>query len=173
MTYEIYMICPPWRRYANFKQSQRWMMDNLPAKTLKAMKEFYFIRDCLEIGSSHNQMVFIWVTHKFTEDCREYMKALGYTYCNYLVWQRPKWKKGTAQTVFEYLLVFYKGRLLSPVPFPEALASPFTAKVKNKDEKPADAYALIESMFPMRSKLQIFGLTTRPGWDLFRHSGKK
>lgn len=76
--------------------------------------------------------------------------------------------------VFEYLMVFYKGRLSSPVvPFPEALASPFTAKVKNKNEKPADAYVLIESMFPMSNKLQILGLTTRPGWDLFRHNGKK
>lgn len=77
MNYEVYMICPPWRQYRNYQRSQRWMMDNLPPKTLKAMKAFYFIRDCLEIGSSPNQMLFVWVTSKFTEDCQGIYEAVG------------------------------------------------------------------------------------------------
>jgi len=173
MKHEVYMICPPWRQYRAYKQSQHWMMDNLPPKTLEAMKAFNFIRDCLNLSSSPDQMVFVWVTNKFTNDCRVFMKRLGYTYCNYLVWYRPKWKRGTAKMVLEYLMVFYKGRSLSPaVPFPEPLTHAFKEKVKYKGEKPTGAYALIESMFPLRYKLQVFGLTTRPGWDLFSHNLK-
>jgi N6-adenosine-specific RNA methylase IME4 len=174
MKCEVIMICPPWKQYRIYRRSHRILTDNIFPKMLKAMLAFQFLGECLEYLVSPDHVVFIWVTEKFTEECKDYMKRLGYQYHQYLIWHRPKWKRGASKEVFEYLMVYYKGTLpLRQITFPDPLKSPFTARVKNRKRKPADAYNLIESLFPNRSKLQIFGYTRRPGWNVIHHNNKK
>jgi N6-adenosine-specific RNA methylase IME4 len=150
------------------------MVDNIPPRMRKAMLVFGFLEDCLNQLISSDHIVFIWVTEKFTEECKDYMKRLGYEYHQYLIWYRPKWNRGSSKKVFEYLMIYYKGKLpLRQITFPDPLKSPFTAGVKNRKRKPADAYALIESLFPNRSKLQIWGYTRRPSWNVIHHNNHK
>ncbi|WP_158642797.1 MT-A70 family methyltransferase [Mucilaginibacter ginsenosidivorax] len=174
MKHEVIMICPPWKQYRIYRRSHKILTGTISPKMVKAMVAFQFLGDCLEYLTSPDHIVFIWVTEKFADDCRDYMKHLGYQYHQYLAWQRPKWKRGTSKEVLEYLMVYYKGALFSSaMTFPDPLKSPFTGRVKNRKYKPADAYALIESIFPNRSKLQVFGSTRRPGWNVFLHKCKK
>ena len=171
MKYELIMVCPPWKQYRAYKRSNKIMIDSIPSTMWRAIRAFDFIESCLANLASQEHIVFVWVTEKFTEDCREYMGRLGYKYDRYLVWKRPKWKRGSNQEVFEYLFLFQKDGYWPPQgDFPEALASPFTGKVKHRSQKPDDAYALIEALFPTRAKVQVFGTCRRRGWDLFHRN---
>ncbi len=171
MKHEVFMICPPWKQYRIYKRSPMFLIDNIPPKLLKALVAFRFMENCLNQLSSPDHVVFIWVTEKYTEECKDYMKHLGYEYHKYLIWHRPKWKRGSSKKVLEYLMVYYKGKMHAPVlPFPDSLETPFTGRVKDRERKPADAYAMIEAMFPIRPKLQIYGFTHRTGWNVFHHN---
>jgi hypothetical protein len=85
------------------------------------------------------------------------MKRLDYQYHQYYVWIRPKWELGTTKQVAEYLMVYYKGKQPPKIEFADAFAQPFTGKVKSRDQKPDDAYAMIEARFPYGDKLQVYG----------------
>jgi len=173
MRTEVFMVCPPWDHYRAYKRSAIWLMDNIPRKMMNAKEAFAFIADCLFKMSAPEHVVFIWVPNKFTEECRDYMKRLDYQYHQYYVWIRPKWKLGTTKQVAEYLMVFYKGKQPPKIEFAETFAQPFTGKVKSRDQKPDDAYAMIEARFPYGDKLQVYGFTRRPGWDVCHRNLKK
>ncbi|MFD2146290.1 hypothetical protein [Mucilaginibacter antarcticus] len=171
MRYELFMICPPWKQFRAYKRSNKILTDSIPPKMWRALRAFNFMECCLSELASNELVVFVWVTEKFTEDCREYMSHLGYKYDTYLMWKRPKWKRCTAVEVFEYLFVFHKDGYWPPKgDFPDPLASPFTGKVKHRGEKPEDAYALLEKLYPTRVRIQLFGSCSRRGWDVFHRN---
>jgi N6-adenosine-specific RNA methylase IME4 len=174
MKFKVFMIDPPWRQFHIYERSQLHLGDNIPPKMINAMRSFGFLEDCLKQLSSSDHIVFIWVTEKYTQRCREYIKHLGYQYHKYLIWVRPKWKRGTTKEVFEYLMIYYKGALLPQAgAFPDPLKSAFTGRVKNRQTKPPDAYAMIEGLYPNSSKIQIFGKAQRPGWHSFHYNNDK
>jgi N6-adenosine-specific RNA methylase IME4 len=171
MNYELFVLCPPWKQYRTYKRSKKILTDSIPPTMWRSIRTFNFIERCLADLSLQQHVVFVWVTEKFTEDCREYMSSLGYKYDRYLVWKRPKWKRGTNREVFEYLFVFQKNGYWPPQKdFPDPLASPFTGKVKHRSFKPDDAYAMIEALYPTRSRVQVFGICLRRGWDFFHRN---
>jgi N6-adenosine-specific RNA methylase IME4 len=171
MNYELFMICPPWKQYRMYKRSNKILTDSIPPKMWRAIRAFNFIECCLTDLASKHHIVLVWVTEKFTEDCREYMNRLGYQYDTYLIWKRAKWKRGTTEEAFEYLFVFQKDGYWQPKKnFPEPLASLFTGKVKHRNQKPEDAYAMLEALYATRAKVQIFGNCMRRGWDVFHRN---
>lgn len=171
MKYELYLICPPWKQYRAYKRSNKIMTDSIPPSMWRALRAFNFIETCLAELAFQEHVVMVWVTEKFTEECREYMGRLGYQYDTYLIWKRPKWKRGSTTEVFEYLMMFQKdGYKVPAIDFPDPLESPFSGKVKFKGQKPDDAYVLIEALYPTRAKVQIFGNCQRPGWDVFQRN---
>lgn len=168
MKYELFMICPPWKQYRVYKRSHKILSDSLPPKMWRAIRAFNFIETCLADLALQEHVIMVWVTGKFTEECDEYMARLGYRYDAYLLWKRPKWKRGSATQVFEYLMVYQKDGYKTPVRnFPDPLEAPFTGKVKFRGQKPEDAYAFVETLYPTRAKVQLFGSCRRPGWDIF------
>jgi N6-adenosine-specific RNA methylase IME4 len=171
MKYELFMICPPWKQFRAYKRSNKILTDSIPPKMWRALRAFNFMECCLAELALQEHVVFVWVTEKFTEECREYMTRLGYQYDTFLLWKRPKWKRGSLSEVFEYLLVFQKDGYKVPVRnFPDPLSSPFTGKVKCRCQKPEDAYAQLEALYPTRAKMQIFGTCSRRGWDVFQRN---
>lgn len=111
MKYELFMICPPWKQYRDYKRSNKILTDSIPPKMWRALRAFNFIETCLAELAFQEHVIMVWVTDKFTEECREYMGRLGYQYDTCLIWKRAKWKRGSTNEVFEYLMVFSKGRL--------------------------------------------------------------
>ncbi|PAW95440.1 hypothetical protein CKK33_18815 [Mucilaginibacter sp. MD40] len=171
MKYELFMICPPWRQYRTYKRYQQVLTDSIPARMWRALRAFNFMESCLAELASKEHVIVVWVTDKFTEECREYLAGLGYQYDTFLLWKRAKWKRGDTKAVFEYLMVFQKdGYKVPATDFPAPLKAPFLGKVKFRGQKPDDAYAMIEALYPTRSKVQIFGTCHRPGWDIFQRN---
>jgi len=171
MKYELFLICPPWKQYRAYKRSNKILTDSIPPRMWRAIRAFNFLETCLSDLAFLEHVVLVWVTEKFTEECREYMSRLGYQYDTYLIWKRAKWKRGSTQEVFEYLFVFQKdGYKVPAIDFPDSLKSPFTCKVKFRWQKPEDAYVLIEALYPTRAKVQIFENCLRPGWDVFHRN---
>lgn len=171
MQYELFLICPPWKQYRAYRKSHKILTESIPPKMWRALRAFNFMETCLSELASKHHVVLVWVTEKFTEECREYMSRLGYRYDTYLIWKRAKWRRGSAGEVFEYLFVFQKDGYWPPQKdFPDALQSPFIGKVKSRQQKPEDAYRLIEELYPTRARVQLFGTCRRRGWDLFHRN---
>jgi N6-adenosine-specific RNA methylase IME4 len=171
MKYELFMLCPPWKKYRLYKRSKLILTDSISSEMWRAIRAFDFLKSCLAELACNEHIVFVWVTDKFTEDCREYMGSLGYTFDRCLFWKRPKWKRGSMSEVFEYLMVFQKDGYKAPLrKYPDTLESPFSGKVRTRTEKPDDAYSLIEELYHARAKVQLFGSCRRPGWDLFHRN---
>ena len=171
MKYNVFMLCPPWKKYRLNKKFKVILMDNVPPKIWRARRAFDFLKNCLTELSDNEHAVYAWVTAKFTDDCREYIEGLGYNYVTTLFWKRPKWKPGSFCEVFEYLMVFEKkGYKPSVKNYPDPLEAPFNGNVKTRGEKPDDAYALIEQLHPTGAKIQLYGSCRRPGWDVFHRN---
>lgn len=66
----------------------------------------------------------------------------------------------------EYLLYLYKGNLL-PVALEERgkIHSVFTEQVKRHSQKPEIAYQIIERLYPLSKKLELFARNKRSEWD--------
>lgn len=168
MKYPIIMLDIPWKDYNNYKRGRQFLTDNIPPGLLIASAPFNFLQSCLSTLSSPDHLLFVWVTEKHTQNCREYMERLGYNYDHFFVWQRPKWKGHNHSEIFEYLMVYHKGQLLQPAyPLPDSLAESLKGKVYNRKYKPEGAYQLIENLYPNQAKLQLFGRLQRPFWHIF------
>ncbi|WP_374949812.1 MT-A70 family methyltransferase [Mucilaginibacter sp.] len=174
MKHKVIMACPPWKQYRKYRRSHLSLTDNIPFNTFKAARIFDFLAECLRDLTTEDHCLFLWTKGKYTEECRSYMKSLGYHYSGYLLWYRPRWKRGVSGKTLEYLMLYVKDAQESnDIKFPDAITSPFTGQVSRKGQKPTDAYELIENLFPFSSKLQIFGFVDRSSWTAIHYNPKK
>ena len=173
MQYKVIMISPDWQLYHIYKLSKLNLSESIPSEEIRAMTSFHFLEDCLRELSFPNHVLFVWIMEEDLDNCNDYMNRLGYRYYAQFTW--AKFSGNADQTAFgsEYLLMYYKGTFL---PFTISAKTPlklvFTGKVNTRKNKPADAYNLIDGLYPCWSKLQIFGWTKRPGWSIFHQNEK-
>jgi N6-adenosine-specific RNA methylase IME4 len=174
MTFNLIMICPPWKHFNRFRTRSMILPDNIPPKLNRSIMAFEFIQQILRNFTRGDHLVFVWVPGKFTSDYREYMVRQGYTSHGSFMWIRPKWKMGSDKKTVEFLLVFHKGNMPKLSDHYIKMAdSHFSGTVKSRSEKPESAYELLEEEFPMASKLQVYGYTNRPGWTVFHQNDDK
>ncbi|MFA6083404.1 MT-A70 family methyltransferase [Mucilaginibacter sp.] len=174
MKHNVIMACPPWKQYCIYRRSHTGLTDNISRNAFRAARTFEFLDACLRDMTSEEHYLFIWAKGKFAEECRVYMKRLGYHYRGYLMWYRARWKRGSSGKTLEYLMVYAKGdQQATEIELPDAINSPFTGLVSQKREKPEDVYKFIENLFPFSSKLQIFGFVNRSSWTSIHYNPKK
>jgi N6-adenosine-specific RNA methylase IME4 len=119
----------------------------------------------LEIPAAENAVLFLWAVSCLLPEAIDVMRAWGFRYLTNLVWVKPSIGPGRrVRNRHERLLYGQKGTL--PAPDPEDLAdSVVEAPRARHSEKPKRFYELIERMYPMASKVELFARgKARPGW---------
>ena len=97
------------------------------------------------------------------------MRDLGYKLHARMIWDKGNGiaPAMTVRFAHEYLLWFYKpGFIVMPR---DATKGKYTTVLREKStihsRKPECAYEMLEDMFPVRSKLELFARREREGWD--------
>jgi N6-adenosine-specific RNA methylase IME4 len=147
---------PPWR-YEYAEDASRQIENHYPTMTLDEIKG-------LDVPAADDSVLFLWVTSPKLVEGLEVVDAWGFEYRTCMVWVKDKIGMGYyARQQHELLLVAKRGSL--PVPDPEDRpSSVITAPRVQHSAKPDVVYELIERMYPLRDKCELFQRRPRLRW---------
>jgi N6-adenosine-specific RNA methylase IME4 len=84
-----------------------------------------------------------------------------------MVWMKDKLGLGHwARNQHEPLLIGSRGTIPAPAPGDQLPSVLFAPRGKHS-EKPAEFAAMIERLYPLTPKLEMFARGPRPGWDVW------
>lgn len=155
----FHVICadPPWR-YEHAPHDTRAIENHYPTMTTDAICE-------LPCPAEDDAVLFLWATNPKLLEALRVMAAWGFDYRTNIVWVKDRPGIGYyARGQHELLLIGRRGKFPRPAP-EDTPASVITASRAAHSEKPAEAYALIERMYPEHARLEMFARTSRPGWE--------
>lgn len=147
---------PPWR-YDYAEDSNRRIENQYPTMTLDEICE-------LRVPAAEDSVLFLWVTSPKLIEGLGVIAAWGFEYRTCMVWVKDRIGMGYyARQQHELLLIAKRGGL--PVPDPEDRPSSVINAVRGQHSaKPEETYELIERMYPLRDKCELFQRQPRPGW---------
>ena len=158
--FELIYLDPPWKYELELEGSPPYK-----TMTLEEMKEQ------IKPPSAKDCVMFMWVTNPKLEEGLVLLKHWGFTYKTNIVWVKQKNGKiqqGTGYYVkgsHELLLIATKG---SPGVPPEASRIPsvvFAERTKIHSQKPKIFYEIIEKMYPVKKKIELFSRHKRNDWQ--------
>jgi N6-adenosine-specific RNA methylase IME4 len=154
--FSVLYVDPPWR-YEYAESQNRTIENHYPTMSLDEIK-------ALEIPAADDSVLFLWVTSPKLTEGLEVMASWGFEYRTCMVWVKDKIGMGYYfRQQHELLLVGKRGSL--PVPDPED--RPPSVLQADRDEhsaKPDGVYQLIERMYPLAERCEMFQRRSRDGW---------
>lgn len=119
----------------------------------------------LQPPAAPSSVLFLWAIAPMLPDALQVMSAWGFTYKSNAVWRKDRMSTGYWFRFYhEHLLVGVRGDVPAPAPGEQSV-SVIDAMVGDHSVKPAIFHDLIEKMFPILPKLEMFARSGRPGWD--------
>lgn len=148
---------PPWR-YDYAEDTSRQIENHYPTMPLDDIKK-------LDIPAADDAVLFLWVTSPKLVEGIEVMEAWGFEYRTSMVWIKDRIGMGYyARQQHELLLIGKRGSL--PVPDPEDRPSSVVHASRGEHSaKPDEVYELIERMYPLRERCELFQRRPRDGWS--------
>ncbi len=117
--------------------------------------------------AENDAVLFLWVTSPFLMNCAEVIRSWGFTYKASFVWDKVKHNYGHYNSVrHEFLLLCTRGTCL---PQSKGLENSVQRLERSKrhSEKPEEFRALIERMYPIGKKIELFGRKQVNEWDVW------
>jgi len=167
--YEVIQADPPWRQSKGGRKNVRPNSSgselDYPVISLKEIEQHLF-NAVLE--TAPNSVLFLWTIDKYLLESEKIATNLGYKLHARMIWNKITGIPAAFTIRFghDYLLFMYRGKLL-PVAKAERgkIHSVFTEQVKRHSQKPEIAYQIIERLYPVSEKLEMYARTRRQGWD--------
>jgi len=149
---------PPWR-YDYAETDNRAIENQYPTLSLDEIC-------ALPVGAlaADDCVLFLWATSPKLADAMQVLDAWGFNYRTCMVWVKDKIGMGYyARQQHELLLIATRGEL--PTPRPENRPpSVLYGERTEHSRKPADAYDMIERMYPEYERIELFARNGRAGW---------
>jgi N6-adenosine-specific RNA methylase IME4 len=155
--FQLIYADPPWR--IGSPDSEFAPEQHYPTMPLAEIKE-------LQVPAADDCVLFLWVVSCLLPQGLEVLRAWGFDYRANMAWI----KNGIGIGVWfrqrhELLLVGIKGQISPPEP-EDRCDSVLDSRRRKHSQKPDEAYARIEQMYPELSKLELFARgAPRPGWQ--------
>jgi N6-adenosine-specific RNA methylase IME4 len=119
----------------------------------------------LALPAARDAGLFLWAVNCLLPEALEVMQAWGFEYKTNFVWDKGSIGLGTWARNQHELLLFGRRGNFPPPPPEQRQSSVIHAPRGRHSQKPADAYQLIERMYPHATKLELFARgKPRPGW---------
>lgn len=169
--YDLILADPPWRQTKGGKKAVRPVSsgEKLGYPVLDLNSIGNYLASAESLGNA-NHIFFLWTIDKYLYEAEQIMRFLGYKLHARMVWNKVTGIPAafTIRYGHEYLLWFYKGKLL-PIAKEERgkIHSVFTEQVKRHSQKPEISYQIIERLYPNAKKLELFARNQREGWDVW------
>jgi len=161
--YGVLYADPPWRLepYSRETGLNRAADNHYPTMARDAL----FDMELMRTAPAKDCVLFCWATVPMLEDALEWMAEYGFAYRSHCVWVKDKIGTGYwFRNQHELLLVGVRGEVPAPAPgtqFPSVIQAP----AGKHSEKPEQAAAMIEALFPVTAKLELFARGPRADWD--------
>lgn len=158
-TFPVLLADPPWR-YESVQSANRAIENHYPTMTIDEMADLY-------VPAAEDAVLFCWATSPKLRDAFDLLDAWDFTYKTCLVWVKDKIGMGYyARQQHELLLVATRGNL--PVPDPgDRPSSVFHGRREEHSKKPPIAHEMIETMYPLYRKCELFARESREGWTVW------
>jgi N6-adenosine-specific RNA methylase IME4 len=156
--FSVLYIDPPWK-FEFVRSRSRDVANHYPTMTWDELS-------ALEISSiaENDAVMFMWAPGCKLQEALDLIKKWGFTYRSCAVWVKDKIGQGQYfRNQHELLLVAVRGNPPTPQPR-DRTSSVIEAQRRRHSEKPENVYAIIETMYPNSSKIELFARTTRPNW---------
>lgn len=149
------VIDPPWR-YDN-KSTRGAAEDHYPTMS-------YDDLFAVELPSTSNAHLYLWVTNSFFEDGFALMRAWGFTYKTCLTWCKPQIGMGNYfRATTEHVLFGVRGTLGT---LRKDIPTHFIADRTKHSAKPESFYDIVEKSSP-GPRLEMFARRRRMGWHVW------
>ena len=114
-----------------------------------------------------DSVLFMWVTSPLLFECAPVITAWGYTYKASVIWDKAKHNQGHYLSVqHEFLLICTRGSATPDTT--RRLRSVVTETRGKHSQKPGTFRAMIEEMYPLGKRIELFARTAPPTpWEAF------
>jgi N6-adenosine-specific RNA methylase IME4 len=158
--YGVIYADPPWRfePYSRETGMDRAADNHYQTMPIEAIKR-------LQAPAAGDCVLFLWATAPMLVEALDVMRAWGFTYKSQFVWVKHKAGTGYwARNRHELLLIGTRGDI--PAPSPEKrYDSVIEARAGRHSAKPFLVHEMIEDMFPLLPRVEMFARATHTGWD--------
>lgn len=113
-------------------------------------------------------VLFLWVTSPLLAECWPVIEAWGFQYKTSMVWDKCAHNFGHYVSVrHEFLLICTRGSCTpdQPVPMPDSVV--VEPRSDEHSEKPESFRGLIERLYPLGRRLELFGRRPVDGWTVY------
>lgn len=157
--YQVIYADPPWQ-YEFSTSTSREIENQYPTLTLEEIKNLP-----IHNIADNDSVIFLWATSPKLSDALGVIDAWGFQYVTCAVWDKQKIGMGYYfRQQHELLLVGKRGSL--PPPQPEnRISSVIQYPREEHSKKPEQFYSIIENMYPMFRRIELFARNTRDNWE--------
>lgn len=157
--YNLIYADPPWRY--DFSQSESREIENhYPTMEVEDICNLP-----INALADENCILFLWATNPKLREALRVVEAWGFEYKTNMVWVKDKIGMGYyARQKHEILLIATRGDHMTPPPDrrPESV---LCADRTKHSRKPAEFYELLEYIYPVAKRIELFSRLDRMGWD--------
>lgn len=166
--YRVLYADPPWK-YSdsgvisdtdNYGRAER----HYPTMSIEELCE---MGEGIKRITEDNAVLFMWVTSPLLEDCFKVIRAWGFEYKSSFVWDKVGHNYGHYNSVrHEFLLICTRG---SCTPDNKTLFDSVVSieKSRKHSEKPVEFGDMIDELYTVGARIELFARTERPGWQTY------
>lgn len=158
--YSVIYADPPWRfePWSRTTGMSRAADNHYPTMTLDEIKT-------TPVPAAKDAVLFLWATCPMLPQALDVMSCWGFHYKSHCVWLKSRMGTGYwFRNKHELLLLGTRGNFRAPKMGTQPL-SVIIAPQTRHSEKPVEAAAMIERMFPNARRLEMFARRRLDGWD--------
>ncbi len=157
--YQVIYADPPWR-YEHVKTTSRAVENQYPTMELDDICDLP-VSDL----AADDSVLYLWATSPKLAESMRVIEDWGFIYRTCAIWDKKKIGMGYYfRQQHELLLVAAKGKLPTPSPS-DRKPSVFSFKRGEHSAKPVEVIEMLNSMYPDRSKIELFCRNSQPGWN--------
>jgi N6-adenosine-specific RNA methylase IME4/ParB-like chromosome segregation protein Spo0J len=159
--YRVIYADPPWMYGNNMPDYFDEQAHHYPLMTVREICEMP-IRD-LAIDDA---VLFLWVTSPILAEAFDVIRSWGFTYKSSFVWDKIKHNMGHYNSVrHELLLICTRGSCQPDVQ--KLFDSVQSIERTRHSEKPEFFREIIDTIYPLGPRIELFARTTTEGWDSY------
>jgi site-specific DNA-methyltransferase (adenine-specific) len=165
--YRVIYADPPWKYSSDGLRKYGHAAFHYPSLTIEEICSLK-IKSILE----ESAVLFIWVTSPMLEDCFKVIKAWGFEYKTSIIWDKMRHNYGSYVSVqHEFLLICTKGSCRPDIgELYDSTVSTFIDPVTHikrgkHSEKPKEFRELIDKLYLLGERIELFARTCHEGWD--------
>lgn len=167
--YGIIYADPPWLQSKGGRKAVRAHSSGLPLdyKTITLDEIESHLRAAVGLAEA-DSVLFLWTIDKYLFKAQAIAERLGYKLHARMVWNKLNGIPAafTIRYGHEYLLYMYRGKLRSVAKEERGkIHSVFMERSEKHSQKPRIAYEIIERLYPIEKKLELYARRERVGWD--------